>query len=63
MRDVAAVVNVPVLVDVADVSDPVERLLGPFGIGAVVGVASKAGAEVEEAGVGNGVLLIPISEM
>lgn len=53
--DVAPVVDVPrLVVDVVDAPDPVPRLLGALGVGVVLGVAGEAGAEVEEASVGDG---------
>lgn len=56
MGDMTTVVDVPVLIDVTDVPDPVESLFGPLGIGAVVGIACQSCAEVEETGIGDGIL-------
>lgn len=55
MLDVAAVVDVPVLVvNVADTPEPVPRLLGALRISVVACVTRKASAEVKEDAVRDG---------
>ncbi len=58
VADVAAIVDVVVLVDVADTLHPVPRLVDPLGVGVVAGVAGQAGGDVEEDAVGNGVFVV-----
>lgn len=54
MLDVAAVVDVPVLVvNVADVPEPVPGLLGALRIRVVACIPRQASAEVEEDGIRN----------
>lgn len=58
--DVATVVDKPgVMVNVVDAPEPVKCLVGPFGICCVVGIAGEAGADVEEASIGNGYEGVP----
>jgi hypothetical protein len=56
--DVSAIIDVPVLVDVADGLGPVIGLFGPEGIGAIARVTSQTSSDVEEDAVGNRVFVI-----
>lgn len=49
--DMSTIVDVVVVVHEPDASNPVPSLLGPVGIGLIVGVASQPCTEVEEAAV------------
>lgn len=51
--NMSTIVDVIVIVHKADTSHPVPCLLGPVGVGLVVGVASQPCAQVEEAAVRN----------
>jgi len=55
---VAAVVDVVLVVDELHADHPVPGDVGPVRVGVVVGVAGQAGAQVEEAAVGDGVLVV-----
>lgn len=53
--DMSAVVDMPVLViDVLGPPEPIPGALGPVSVGAVVGVAGEASANIEEAPIRNG---------
>ena len=55
---VRAIVHIVVLIHQPDGLDPVKGLLGPTDIVCVTGEASKAGGELEEETVGDGVLVV-----
>lgn len=51
--DMSTIVDVVVSIHEANASNPVPSLLGPVGVGLIVGVASQPCTEVEEAAVRN----------
>lgn len=51
--DMSTIVDVVVSIHEPDTCNPVPSLLGPVGVGLVVGVASQPCTEIEEAAVGN----------
>lgn len=61
--ETGTVKNIVVLVDETNLLHPVKDFASPVGIGLVAGVASEAGANVEETAVTNGVLVsVPVVE-
>ena len=56
--DVSAVKDVILVVHETDIADPIPSTLGPVSICAVVKVARKAGAKVEETAIGDAVLVV-----
>lgn len=60
--DMGSVVDLVGVIYQAHASCPIPSPLGEVGVGVVVGVPGKAGAEVEEAAIRNGVLVVVSTE-
>ena len=60
--DMGSIVDVVAVIYQAHASCPIPSFLREVGVGVVVGVPRKAGAEVEEAAVRNGVLVVISTE-
>lgn len=60
--DVGTVVNPIILIDQTDASRPVPSFLRDISVGIIVGVPSKTSAKVEEASIGNGILVVVSAE-
>ena len=61
--DVGPVVNVVVGIHQTNVFDPTESLLGKLGVGSIVCISGKPSSQIEEATIGNRVLVIVSSEV
>lgn len=63
MLDVATIVDMIISIHVTHIPDPIPSRLGMFVVRVVVSVSSKSSGDIEEAAIGDGVLVIVASEI